>query len=162
MAMLIWTFLIYWLVLFVACFVVVEIGQDQLYDEVTPRAGLKVAAGSLLIAVLLTTLKAKGFAPAFDSMFTTNIAWTLLQGVVWFIVFTLIFQFHPWHALGLGIVTMLLVSGLATMGVESILYRPAPTSTAARSFVPSEPVRQSLAPAAGAGQPAGADKAKAK
>ena len=60
-------------------------------------------------------------------MFTTNIAWTLLQGVVWFGVFTLIFQFHPWHALGIGTATMLMVSGLATMGVESILSRPAPT-----------------------------------
>ena len=54
-------------------------------------------------------------------MFTTNIAWTLLQGVVWFGVFTLILQFHPWHALGIGTATMLMVSGLATMGVESIL-----------------------------------------
>jgi len=160
MAMLVWPFLIYWLVLFVACFVVVEIGQDQLYDEVTPRAGLKVAAGSLVIAVLMTALRAKGFAASFDSMFTSNIASTLLQGVVWFVVFTLIFQFHPWHALGLGVVTMLLVSGLATMGVDSILLRPAPTSAAARPFVPSEPVRQSLAPAGGAAQSKGAEKAK--
>jgi len=160
MAMVVWPFLIYWLVLFVACFVVVEIGQDQLYDAVTPHAGLKVAAGSLLIAVLLTVLRAYGVAASFDLMFTTNIAWTLLQGVVWFIVFTLIFQFHPWHALGLGIVTMLLVSGLATMGVESVLKRPAPGSAAARSFVPNEPVRQSLTPAGGGALPKGPEKAK--
>ena len=37
-------FLIYWLVLFVLCYIVVEIGQDQLYDEVHPDVGLKVAA----------------------------------------------------------------------------------------------------------------------
>ena len=160
MAALIWPFLIYWLVLFVACFVVVEIGQDQLYDEVTPRAGLKVLSGSLLIAVLLTAAPGYDHAASFDSMFTTNIGWTLLQGVVWFVVFTLILQFHPWHALGLGIATMLLVSGLATMGVESLLSRPAATSAAARRFTPSEPVRQSLSPAAGAGQPKEAGKAK--
>ena len=160
MAAIIWPFLIYWLVLFVACFIVVEIGQDQLYDEVTPRAGLKVLAGSLLIAVLLTALRRYDHAASFDSMFTTNIGWTLLQGVVWFVVFTLILQFHPWHALGLGIATMLLVSGLATMGVESLLSRPAATSAAARRFAPSEPVRQSLAPNAGAGQPKEAGKAK--
>jgi len=153
MATIIWPFLIYWLVLFVACFIVVEIGQDQLYDEVTPRGGLKVAAGSLLLAALLTALRAYGFPASFESMFTTNLIWTLLQGVVWFLVFTLILQFHPWHALGLGIATMLLVSGLATMGVESVLSRPAPTSAAGRAFAPSEPVRQSLAPAAGAGKP---------
>jgi len=153
MATIIWPFLIYWLVMFVACFIVVEIGQDQLYDEVTPHAGLKVLAGSLLIAALLTALRAYGFAASFESMFTANIGWTLLQGVVWFVVFTLIFQFHPWHALGLGIATMLMVSGLATMGVESLLAKPAPTSAAARPLVPSEPVRQSLAPAAGGAQP---------
>ncbi len=121
MMSLVWPLLIYWLVIFVACFVVVEIGQDQLYDEVTPHAGLKVASGSLLIAVVLTALRYYGFPASFESMFTTNIAWTLLQGVVWFCVFTLILQFHPWHALGLGTATMLMISGLATMGVESIL-----------------------------------------
>jgi hypothetical protein len=142
MATLIWTLLIYWLVMFVACFVVVEVGHDQLYDEVTPHAGLKVAGGSLLIAILLTWLKAKDLPASYESMFTTNIAWTFLQGVVWFAVFTLIFQFHPWHALGLGLVTMLLVTGLATMGVDSVLSKPAAGTTAGRSTITSQPVRQ--------------------
>src|SRR5262249_41129379 len=114
-------FLIYWLVMFVACFVVVEVGHDQLYDEVTPHAGLKVAGGSFLIALLLTCLRANGLPASYESMFTTSLHWTALQGIVWFGVFTLIFQFHPWHALGLGLATMLLVTGLATMGVESVL-----------------------------------------
>ena len=57
MMSLVWPFLIYWLVMFVACFVVVEVGQDQLYDEVTPRVGLKVAGGSSLIAMVLTALR---------------------------------------------------------------------------------------------------------
>ena len=39
MVAIIWPFLIYWLVMFVACYVVVEVGQDQLYDEVTRRSG---------------------------------------------------------------------------------------------------------------------------
>src|SRR5271157_1870138 len=112
MATILWPLLIYWLVLFVACYVVVEIGQDQLYDEVTPRSGLKVLGGSFLLAALLTALRKYGFPATFESMFTTNIAWTLLQGVVWFGVFTLIYQFHPWHALGLGVATMLVLSGL--------------------------------------------------
>ncbi len=146
---LVWPFLIYWLVIFVACFVVVEVAQDQLYDEITPHAGLKVTGGSLLIAAMLTALRHFGFPASFESMFTSNIAWTLLQGVVWFGVFTLILQFHPWHALGLGVATMLMVSGLATMGVESILSRPAPTSAAGRPFAPTKPVRQSLSPAVG-------------
>jgi uncharacterized membrane protein YdcZ (DUF606 family) len=159
MSTIVWPLLIYWLVMFVACFVVVEVAQDQLYDEVTPRAGLKVASGSLLIALLLTWMRARGEPVSYQSMFTTNIAWTVLQGIVWFGVFTLILQFHPWHALGLGLATMVMVCGLATMGVESVLAKPAQTAAATRSFVPSQPVRQSLSPAAG-GQPAAAEKAK--
>ncbi len=146
MATFIWPLLIYWLVMFVACFVVVEVGQDQLYDEVTPHAGLKVGGGSLLIAVLLTVFRAKGVPASFESMFTTNLIWTVLQGIVWFGVFVLIFQFHPWHALGLGLATMLLVSGLATMGVESLLKPSAPTAN--RATVPHQPIRQSVSPAA--------------
>lgn len=152
----IFTLLIYWLVMFVACFVVVEFGQDQLYDEVTPHAGLKVAAGSLLIAIVLTVLRKYGLSVSYESMFTTNIMWTVLQGLVWFGVFTLIFQFHPWHALGLGVATMLLVTGLLTMGVESLLARPVPTSASTRSLISNQPVRQSVAPRATAeakGQP---------
>jgi hypothetical protein len=160
MMAIVWPLLIYWLVIFVACFVVVEVAQDQLYDEVTPRAGLKVTCASLVIAMLLTALRYFGVPASFESMFTSNIAWTLLQGVVWFTVFTLILQFHPWHALGLGIVTMIMVSGLATMGVESILSPPAATSAAARPFAASKPVRQSLSPTAGAAIPKADEKPK--
>lgn len=145
-----WSFilplLIYWLVLFVTCFVVVEIGHDQLYDEVTPHAGLKVTGGSFLIALLLTVLRARGLAASYDSMFTSNIAWTILQGLVWFGVFTLIFQFHPWHGLGLGLATMALVTGLATMGVESLLAKPVATSQSTRPLISNRPVRQSVTP----------------
>jgi len=160
MSTFIWPLLIYWLVIFVACFVVVEVGHDQLYDQVTPRAGLKVATGSLLIALLLTWIKVRGEPVSYESMFTTNFAWTVLQGIVWFGVFTLIFQFHPWHALGIGLITMVMVSGLATMGVESVLAKPAPNAAATRAVVPSQPVRQSLSPSAGGGQPGAAEKAK--
>jgi hypothetical protein len=138
----IWAFLIYWMVVFVGCYIVVEVGQDQLYDEVTPHVGLKVTGGSLILALLLTWLR-----PSYLTMFTTNFAWTVLQAIVWFGVFTLIFQFHPWHGLGLGLAAMLLVSGLATMGVESILTpTPASANRPAASQV-SKPVRESLGPA---------------
>jgi hypothetical protein len=156
MAMLIWPFLIYWLVLFVVCFVVVEFGHDQLYDEVTPHAGLKVAGGSLLLAILLTALRYYDRPASFESMFTTNIIWTLFQAIVWAGVFILVFQFHPWHGLGLSLVTMLLVSGLATMGVDS-LTKPSAGTTATRSTVPHQPVRQSVAPGA---PPAAPEKVK--
>lgn len=162
MSAIVWPLLIYWLVLFVACYVVVEIAQDQLYDEITPRAGLKVAGGSFLLAALLTMLRRAGYAAAFESMFTANIGWTLLQGVVWFGVFTLIYRFHPWHALGLGVATMLVVAGLATMGVESVLAKPSETARATQAFNPTAPVRRSLTPAVGGAGDAGKTGQKAQ
>ena len=44
----VWPLLIYWLLLFVACYIVVEYGQNYLYDEPTPNVALKVALGSLV------------------------------------------------------------------------------------------------------------------
>jgi hypothetical protein len=150
----IWVLLIYWLVVFVGCYVVVEIGQDQLYDQVTPRVGLKVAGGSLILALVLTAFYAKGLPASYESMFTTSLIWTIFQAVIWFGVFTLIFQFHPWHALGLGILTMLFVSGVATMGVDSIL-KPTPPSASTPAAAVNKPIRQTLgAPAPEQAKPA--------
>ncbi len=162
MSTLIWPLLIYWLVLFVVCFIVVEVGHDQLYDEVTRHAGLKVTGGSLLIAILLTWLRWMGTPASYDSMFTANIGWTVLQGLVWFGVFTLIFQFHPWHALGVGIATMLLVTGLATMGVDSVLTKTVASPKAQRATVSGQPVRQSVTPAGGGGAGTSPEAAKPK
>lgn len=134
----VWVVLIYWLVFFVACYSVVEVMQDQLYDEVTPRSGLKVAGGSLVLALLAAWLR-----PSFETMFTADIAWTVLQAIVWFAVFTLAFQFHPPHALGLGLVTMVLVSGLASLGVES-LTRRSKTVAPVQARPSNEPIRKSL------------------
>jgi hypothetical protein len=138
-------FLIYWLVVFVGCYVVVEVGQDQLYDEVTPRVGLKVTGGSVILAAMLTVFHVRGSSASFETMFTTNILWTVFQAIVWIGVFTLILQFHPWHAFGLGIATMLLVQGLATMGVNSMLS-PTPATVNQPAGAVNKPVRQSLAP----------------
>jgi hypothetical protein len=160
MTTIVWPLLIYWLVLFVVCFMLVEIGHDQLYDQVTAHAGWKVAGGSLLLAGLLAGLRAYGFPASFESMFTTNIGWTFLQGVVWFLVFMFIFQFHPWHALGLGLTTMVLVSGLATMGVDSVLAKKRGATAASRPVIGNEPVRQSLG--SGSAPPPTKETAKAK
>lgn len=138
MSAIIWPLVIYWLVMFVVCYTVTEVAQDQLYDEVTPRVGLKVGLASLILAALLTWLH-----PSFDTMFTSNIAWTVLQGIVWFGVFTLILQFHPWHALAIGVLTMLIVPGVATLGVDSMM-KPTPRTATIRSLEPRKPVRQGL------------------
>ncbi len=158
MATFIWPLLIYWLVMFVACFIVVEVGHDQLYDEVTPHAGLKVAGGSLLIAILLTVYRAKGVPASLETMFTTNLIWTLLQAIVWAGVFVLIFQFHPWHGLGIGLATMLLVTGLATMGVDSLMKPSARTTQ--KAVVPNQPVRHTISPGGTAAPAPAAEKAR--
>jgi hypothetical protein len=138
------TFVVYWLVAFVGCFTAVEIAQDALYDEVTPRAGLKVTLASLILAAAMTY-----FHPSFESMFTANLLSTLLQGIVWFVVFVLVLQFHPWHALGLGLLLMCLVSPLATMGVDSMLAPDAQAARLRAGTTPAvtKPVRESLSPA---------------
>jgi hypothetical protein len=135
------TVLIYWLVMFVLSYIAVEVGQDQLYDEVTPMAGLKVTGGSLLLALMLTY-----FHPTFDSMFTANLAWTVLQALVWIGVFVFIYQFHPWHALAIALPMMLVASGFATMGVDSVT-KPTPALRPVSKLNTSQPIRKSMAPA---------------
>ena len=134
----VWPLLIYWLAMFVSSYLIIEVAQDQLYDEVTPWVALKVTVGSLIMAITLTWLH-----PSFETMFTTNIAYTVLQGIVWFAIFTLIFQFHPWHGAALGIITMLVIPAAATMGVDSIM-KEKPRAIATQSRVPAKPVRGSI------------------
>jgi len=124
--------------MFVLSYIAVEIGQDTLYDEVTPMSGLKVACGSFLLAAMLTY-----FHPTFDAMFTTSIAWTTLQAIVWCGVFILIYQFHPWHGLAIALPLMLITSGFATMGVDSILT-PSPVRRTGSTLLKSEPIRRPL------------------
>jgi len=130
-------FLFYWLVLFVACFAVVEYGQTYFYETTTPSAGLKVAVGSAILAGLLTWTRS-----TFDKMFTEDILYTVILLVAAFVVFTLIFRFHPQHAAAIGIVTMLLVSGLATMGVDSMMNRNRAATTELKP--PSKPIRKGV------------------
>lgn len=137
-----WPFLIYWLVLFVVCFVVVEFGQKYLYDETTPRVGLKVLGGSFVLAALLTY-----FRTGYQTMFTSDLAWTVLQAIVWFAVFTLVFQFQPVHGAAVGIATLLIVAGLATIAVES-LTNPAAQATP-RPYRPTTPLRRPASPSIG-------------
>lgn len=157
------TFVLYWAVAFAGCLTAAEIAQDALYDEVTPRSGLKSALAALVLGLMMTY-----FHPSFETMFTTDVGRTVLQGIVWFAVFMFVLQFHPWHALGIGVLIMCLVTPLATMGVDSMLAPDAQTRRVRRgSAVMTEPVRGSLssgaapAPAAGAA-PAPAPAAKAK
>jgi hypothetical protein len=99
-----------------------------------------VGGGSLLLALMLTY-----FHPTFEAMFTTNLAWTVLQALVWIGVFLFIYQFHPWHALAIAVPLMLIASGFATMGVDSVM-KPTPALRPASTLNTSKPIRKSMGP----------------
>ena len=130
-------FVVYYVIFFVAGLTAIEVGHDQFYDEVTPHSALKAAAGSAILAALATWLR-----PSIETMFTNDITWTLLQAIAWVLVFLFIYEFHPWHALGVGLVTMVLVTGLASLGVDS-MTRPKSTPAPIRPRG-APPVRGSL------------------
>jgi hypothetical protein len=126
-----------WLILFVALYIVTEYGHYYLYDQGPPLLWARAAGGALVLAVLLT------WKPlSFDTMFTSEIGRTILHGIAWFLVFMFALRFHPWHALGLGVATLLLVPGLAGLAVDSFNRsrgrNPIPVRT------PSKPFRQAI------------------
>lgn len=133
-------FLIYWVILFAACFVLVEFAQNYLYDETTPSVGLKVAAGSFVLAALLAWTR-----PSFDTMFTTGAGSTVLSAIAGFAVFTLIFRFQPLHGAVLGVVSMLIISGIASIAVDSLTNPGRPTLPPVTR--PNPPIRRSMTPA---------------
>jgi hypothetical protein len=132
-------FLVYWLVLYVACYVILEFGQSYLYDEVTPGMPWKVAVGTLIFALLLTWRRT-----SFDSLFTTDLPMSALQAIVWFVVFTLVFRFHPQHAVGIALVAFFILSGAATLAINSMTGVNPGRASSARA--PSKPIRRSLGP----------------
>lgn len=114
-SLVVWPLLVYWLLLFVACYIVVEYGQNLLYDEVTPHAFPKIALGSLILAGLLVYSRT-----SYDTMLTSELGITVVQAILWFGVFVLVFRFQPLHGGIVGVVMMALVAGLATIAVDSL------------------------------------------
>lgn len=125
------------LVLFVALYVVAEYGHYYLYDQGPPLLAVRVAVGALVLGLLLLWTRS-----SFDTMFTSEIGKTVLQGIAWFLVFMFILRFHPWHALGLSVATMLLVAGLAGLVVDSFNRSQGRNPIPVRQ--PSKPYRQAI------------------
>lgn len=147
-----WPFLFNWLVLLAVCYAVVEFGQSYFYDETTPGAPLKVALGSAILAAILTWTRT-----SYDTMLTRDIGKTVVLAIAAFGVFTLIFRFQPWHGFAVGIASVLLVAGFATMGVDSFVNRNRPLSPTVTT--PAKPLRRAattvpLAPARSPEKPA--------
>lgn len=110
-----WTLLVYWLVLFVGCLVVVQSAQGYFYDGVAPYAGPRVAGATLVLAALLTWR-----SPLIVDMFTSRLGETALLAILGFVIFTAVFQFHPPHAALIGPVTVVILSAAAALAVESL------------------------------------------
>jgi hypothetical protein len=134
------TFFVYWFVFFVASYAVIELFQRQFYDEITSAAGLKVTAGSFLMALIAMWAK-----PTYDTMFTAELHWTALQAIAWFLIFTFIYQFHPIHALAVSLSTLLLIPGVASMAAES-LTRARPVDRRTQYRGDPKPMRKSAQP----------------
>jgi hypothetical protein len=133
---------LYWLFLFVALYIVAEYGQYYIFESALPYNAPRALVGSFLLALVLLWTRT-----SFDTMLTSGIGMTVIQGIAWFLVFTFILQFHPLHGAVLGVITMLLIPGVATMAVDS-LRRPVgvdrPTITR-----PSKPLRTAIGPGLG-------------
>lgn len=111
-----WPFLIYFVVLYVVNYIVVEYGQNYLYDEVTPGTAWKVAIGTSIVAAMLAWTRSN-----FADMFTSDFRNTFFLAIAWVGVFILIYRFQPWHGFGLAIATMLIFAGMTTIVVDSML-----------------------------------------
>mgnify|MGYP005863428583 CR=1 FL=1 len=114
-----WTFLIYWLLLFVAAYIVTEVGQNYFYDEVTPYVALKVGGAALALAALLTW-----WDPSSVNLLTTDIAFTAMLAIAGFVLFCVVMRFHASHALMLGPVTVVVVAFTAVMAMDSLKSGP--------------------------------------
>ncbi len=121
-------FLVYFAIFYVISYILCEYGQNYLYDEVTPNMPLKVLAGSFVMAIAMTWAR-----PRYDTMFTSDIGWTIIQGMLAAGIFTVAYQFHPWHGAGFGLAAFLFVGGIATMTGESLTTTSADPRTTSQA-----------------------------
>lgn len=131
-------FLIYWIILYVACYIIIEYGQTYLYDEATPGLPIKVAIGSFVLALVLTWRRT-----SFESMFSSDLAFTVGQAILWFLVFTFVFRFHPQHAAAIGVLAFVILAGASTLAIRSMSGED---RSAAAARTPSKPIQRPLGP----------------
>lgn len=150
--MLIVGFLINWLLLLVISYIVMEYGQYFLYDEVTPYVWAKALGGSFVLAIALT------YKPiSYLTMFGQDIGWTIGFGVLWFVVFTFVYQFHPPHGAAIGVIALLILAGMAEMAVSSFNESVHPTRKEQPTIF--DPAKQGLRKSGGPVRPSEPSKA---
>jgi hypothetical protein len=75
-------------------------------------------------------------------MFGADILWMFGLAVAWFVIFTFLFRFHPPHAFAIGVLACILLTGAASLAVNS-MTGTAPVNVAAKRIT-SKPVRTTL------------------
>ena len=151
-----WTFLIYWLLFYVSTYIIVEVGQNYFYSELTPHAWAKVGVATLALAAGMTW-----WDPSSRDMLADDFGRTLMLAVAAFVLYTVALRFHPPHALLLGPLVAVIVAFTSAMAIDSLKNgdrvarkdRPLPASqrtirkaTAGSFSAPEQPSKDAGAP----------------
>lgn len=107
--------LVAWVVLGLLLYFVSEMAQRAFYQVPTGGLWWRIIAASLPMAVLLRLFPAN-----MQIMFTENLVWTLLQLVLWWVLFWLVIGFQRGHAGVLGPSAYLLLGWLVTLALKGI------------------------------------------
>ena len=151
----IWPFLIYWFILFVITYIITEYGHRYLYDELPKLTPVRVLVASLILAAMLTWTHS-----SLETMFTSDIKWTVLQAIIWSGVYVVVLTFQPLHGALMGLAAMVVVAGMSTIAVDSMTKPKADPRT--QFTTPNAPVRRSSGGIAPATKPEVSKEAAAK
>jgi|GEM_PF-3773509 len=115
-----------------------EVLQGIWYESVVGHLVPRVLLAAAILTALQVYLRIR-----LESLMDTSLPWVIVSGIVWAVVFYVLFQFSAGHALGLGVGGMLLLtclSGMVSDGFRGIGAGPART-TAARNRPPAKTYR---------------------
>ena len=133
-----WPFLIYASICFGVSFMLIEYGQKYLYDEMPSYTALRAVGGGLILGGVLTATHS-----SFDTMFTEKILLTLLLPIAFAGVFILLYRFQPIHGAAFALAAVLVLPGIATLAVDSLLQpRPASRDTVESAAEKRKKLRQ--------------------
>jgi hypothetical protein len=143
-------FLVSWLLIYVASYLVTEFVQNYLYDEATKGLAWRVAIGSALLAAIQTWAR-----PSFVTMFTDSLGSTFFQALAWAVVFIFLYRFQPLHGAVTGVALMLAIAGTATLAVDSLLSSGRPRAEVRRTAAPVRRAAGTVPTPVAPGAPAG-------
>lgn len=114
-----------------------EVLQGIWYESVVGHLVPRVLLAAAILTALQVYLRIR-----LETLMDSSLPWVIVSGIVWAVVFYVLFQFSAGHALGLGVGGMLLLtclSGMVSDGFRGIGAGPA--RTAARNRTPPKTYR---------------------